>query len=115
MKNEAYVVSATSADDEMRREDLSGHVRTPINDGATVKYTKGKRSIYLVADGEAANFLHCGSVGPYIHLIQGEIFGAALSWRGGNFPVECTRSPVTSGKLWPKAGSARLTAATLPC
>jgi hypothetical protein len=65
----------------MRREELSlnGYVRRPINDGATVKYTKGKKSLYLIADGEAANFLHCGSVGPYIHLVQGEIFGAALS------------------------------------
>lgn len=88
MKNEAYVVSVTSADDEMRRDQLTrnGYVRIPINNGATVKYTKGKKSLYLVADGEAANFLHCGSVGPYIHLIQGEIFGAALSVASGSFP-----------------------------
>jgi adenosylhomocysteinase len=81
MKDEAYVVSATSADDEMHREHLRLHdyLRLPINGGATVKYTKGRKSLYLVADGEAANFLHCGSVGRYIHLVQGEIFGAALA------------------------------------
>jgi adenosylhomocysteinase len=88
MKDEAYVVSSTSADDEMHREHLAGdgYVRTPINNGATVRYTKGGKSIYLIADGEAANFLHCAAVGPYIHLIQGEIFGAALAVASGKFP-----------------------------
>jgi adenosylhomocysteinase len=81
MKDEAYVVSATSADDEMQHRDLQrgGYVRTAINDGATVRYTKEGKSLYLIADGEAANFLHGGSVGPYIYLIQGEIFCAALA------------------------------------
>lgn len=69
-------------------EDLGrhGYARTPINNGATVKYTKARKSLYLIADGEAANFLHCGSVGPYIHLVQGEIFSAALSVAAGSFP-----------------------------
>jgi adenosylhomocysteinase len=71
MKDEAYVVSATSADDKMHRKHLvlNGYLRLPINNGATVKYAKDQRSIYPVADGEAANFLHCGTVGPYIHLV----------------------------------------------
>lgn len=80
MKDEAYVASATSADDEMRRDDLvKGYVRKPINRGRTVKYTEDGKSFFLVNDGEAANFLHKGALGPAIHLIQGEIVAAAHS------------------------------------
>lgn len=65
MKDEAYVASATSADDEMRRDDLvKGYVRKPINRGRTVKYTEDGKSFFLVNDGEAANFLHKGAARP---------------------------------------------------
>jgi S-adenosylhomocysteine hydrolase len=82
MKDEAYV-SATSADDKMHRKHLvlNGYLRLPINNGATVKYAKDQRSIYLVADGEAANFLHCGSRPIYSS-------SADVSRAGSNSPAD---------------------------
>lgn len=87
------MVSATSAADEMRREELTlnGYLRRPINSGTTVKYIKGRKSLYLIADGEPANFLHCGSVGPYIHLVQG------APTRG-----RCSLAPLKSSAMTPR-------------
>lgn len=69
------VASVTSADDEFDLACLSaGYDRTEIGTN-TVRYQEnrpGGRHFFMIADGNAANFLHGAVIGPAIQLIEGE-------------------------------------------
>lgn len=69
------VASVTSADDEFDLSCLTaGYDRIPVSSNF-VRYEEnrpGGRHFYLVADGNAANFLHGAVIGPAIQLIEGE-------------------------------------------
>ena len=78
LKNGCYVASVTSADDEF---DLGGLADTynvyeePTN---VTRYSTDTDSFFLMNSGNAINFLHQTSVGPYIHLVQAELILAAI-------------------------------------
>jgi adenosylhomocysteinase len=73
LRNGAYVATVTSSEDEL---DLAGlpDVYTRTRDGEHVtRYQTTGHYFYLLNGGNAVNFLHGASVGPFIFLIQAEI------------------------------------------
>lgn len=74
--NGAYIASVTSSDDEMELEGLDAlYTRTPSGPHVT-RYARTGHYFYLLADGNAVNFLHGASVGAFIFLVQAEILAA---------------------------------------
>lgn len=76
--NGAYIASVTSSDDELELSALAGlYERTRVEEHVT-RYCRTGHYFYVLADGNAVNFLHGASVGAFIFLVQAEII-AALS------------------------------------
>ncbi|TDB80995.1 adenosylhomocysteinase [Actinomadura sp. KC216] len=74
--NGAYIASVTSSDDELELEALDGlYERTPSGPHVT-RYARTGHYFYVLADGNAVNFLHGASVGAFIFLVQAEILAA---------------------------------------
>ncbi|WP_430379793.1 adenosylhomocysteinase [Streptomyces sp. B1-3] len=76
LRNGAYVATVTSSEDEL---DLAGlpdvYTRTIVGDHVTRYRTTG-HYFYLANGGNAVNFIHGASVGPFIFLVQAEILAA---------------------------------------
>ncbi len=76
LRNGAYVATVTSSEDEL---DLGGlpevYTRTRTGESVTRYQTTG-HYFYLMNNGDAVNFLHGASVGPFIFLVQAEILAA---------------------------------------
>lgn len=93
LKPGCVVASVTSADDEFDLESLSpGYVKEKISDRLT-QYRENRgmeagRSFYLIADGNAANFLHGAVIGPAMQLIEGEKLAAIKAIIDGKFSNE---------------------------
>lgn len=108
LKDGAYVVGVTSADDEL---DLS-YVETQY-DRTTVapyidRYSNGSMSFHLLYDGNSLNFIHKGIVGEYICLVQMEIFVAFHEIASGVARMRCIDEVSTEGRreiarLWEEA------------
>ncbi|MFE7478917.1 adenosylhomocysteinase [Streptomyces sp. NPDC057552] len=76
LKNGAYVATVTSSEDELELSGLpDGYTRHGAADHVTRYETTG-HYFYLFNGGEAVNFLHGASVGPFIFLVQAEIIAA---------------------------------------
>ncbi|WP_413753046.1 adenosylhomocysteinase [Streptomyces sp. R-74717] len=76
LRNGAYVATVTSSEDELELEALPDvYTRTVVGDHVTRYQTTG-HYFYLANDGNAVNFLHGASVGPFIFLVQAEILAA---------------------------------------
>ena len=76
LRNGAYVATVTSSEDELELDGLTEvYDRTPITDDITRYMTTG-HYFYLLNKGNAVNFLHGASVGPFIFLVQAEILAA---------------------------------------
>ncbi|MGO4355215.1 adenosylhomocysteinase [Rhizobium sp. RAF36] len=75
LQSGCVVASVTSADDEFDLGSLSrGYIRTEIEKNY-VRYEENRgsgRHFFLIADGNAANFIHGAVIGPAIQLIEGE-------------------------------------------
>ncbi|MET9602462.1 adenosylhomocysteinase [Streptomyces sp. NPDC006459] len=84
LKNGAYVATVTSSEDELELSSLpSGYVRDSAGEHVS-RYSTTGHYFYLLNGGEAVNFIHGASVGPFIFLVQAEILaGAAMLARGG--------------------------------
>ncbi|MFF0065643.1 adenosylhomocysteinase [Streptomyces sp. NPDC005279] len=87
LRNGAYVATVTSSEDEL---DLAGlpnvYTRTMVGDHVTRYQTTG-HYFYLANGGNAVNFLHGASVGPFIFLVQAEILaGIRMLTRGDLVP-----------------------------
>jgi adenosylhomocysteinase len=83
LRNGAYVATVTSSEDEL---DLAGlpdvYQRTPNGEHVT-RYATTGHYFYLLNRGNAVNFLHGASVGPFIFLVQAEILaGIRMLTRG---------------------------------
>ncbi|MDK9498227.1 adenosylhomocysteinase [Streptomyces katrae] len=83
----AYVATVTSSEDEL---DLAGlppiYQRVHVGEHVT-RYLTADHHFDLLNGGNAVNFLHGASVGPFIFLVQAEILaGAAALARGGLEP-----------------------------
>ncbi|MGA8941332.1 MAG: adenosylhomocysteinase [Thermoactinomyces sp.] len=76
IKNGAYVASVTSSEDELELAELSSVYQiTPVAPHVS-RYSTVGHYFYVLADGNAVNFLHGAVVGPYIYLVQAEILVA---------------------------------------
>ncbi|MFJ8754410.1 adenosylhomocysteinase [Streptomyces sp. NPDC102441] len=76
LRNGAYVATVTSSEDELGLDGLPEvYTRTPSGDHVTRYQTTG-HYFYLLNGGNAVNFLHGASVGPFIFLIQAEILAS---------------------------------------
>jgi|SRR5271166_1982354 len=85
MKDGTFVVSVTSRDDEFGDFGSSGFNAYPTDDNITIfTARRGGKKIYLMSDGNAVNFLHNAVVGPYIYLVQSEIFLATTLLLAGS-------------------------------
>lgn len=74
--NGAYIASVASSDDELELSALNGlYVRTQSGPNVT-RYARTGHYFYVLADGNAVNFLHGASVGSFILLVQAEILAA---------------------------------------
>lgn len=74
--NGAYIASVTSSDDELELSALNGlYARTQIEPHVT-RYCRTGHYFYVLAGGNAVNFLHGASVGSFILLVQAEILAA---------------------------------------
>lgn len=86
LRNGAYVATVTSSEDEL---DLAGlppvYTRTQVGDHVTRYQTTG-HYFYLANSGNAVNFLHGASVGPFIFLVQAEILAAISMLTGNDLP-----------------------------
>ncbi|WP_433889773.1 NAD(P)-binding domain-containing protein [Streptomyces sp. CA-111067] len=76
LKNGAYVATVTSSEDELELSGLpDGYTRANSGEHITRYQTTG-HYFYLMNHGNAVNFLHGASVGPFIFLVQGEILAS---------------------------------------
>jgi adenosylhomocysteinase len=74
--NGAYIASVTSSDDELELAALDGlYARSPSGPHVT-RYARTGHYFYVLADGNAVNFLHGASVGAFIFLVQAELLVA---------------------------------------
>ncbi|MEU1051628.1 adenosylhomocysteinase [Streptomyces sp. NPDC005876] len=84
LRNGAYVATVTSSEDEL---DLAGlpnvYQRTPNGEYITRYQTTG-HYFYLLNGGNAVNFLHGASVGPFIYLVQAEILAGVRNLTRGD-------------------------------
>ncbi|MFI7009951.1 adenosylhomocysteinase [Streptomyces sp. NPDC050145] len=83
LRNGAYLATVTSSEDELDLEGLPDvYTRTPVGEHVT-RYATTGHFFYLLNGGNAVNFLHGASVGPFIFLVQAEILaGVRMLTRG---------------------------------
>ncbi|MFI9099658.1 NAD-binding protein [Streptomyces fildesensis] len=76
LRNGAYVATVTSSEDELELLGLPDvYTRATVSEHVTRYRTTG-HYFYLANGGNAVNFLHGASVGPFIFLVQAEILAA---------------------------------------
>ncbi|MEU4969920.1 adenosylhomocysteinase [Streptomyces smyrnaeus] len=77
LRNGTYVATVTSSEDELELDGLPDvYERMQIGEHVTRYLTTG-HYFYLLNGGNAVNFLHGASVGPFIFLVQAEIMTAS--------------------------------------
>ncbi|MET7620955.1 adenosylhomocysteinase [Streptomyces sp. NPDC005408] len=83
LRNGAYVATVTSSEDELELAGLPDvYERATIGEHVTRYLTTG-HYFYLLNGGNAVNFLHGASVGPFIFLVQAEILAASTALARG--------------------------------
>jgi len=83
LRNGTYVATVTSSEDELELDGLPDvYERTQIGEHITRYLTTG-HYFYLLNGGNAVNFLHGASVGPFIFLVQAEILAASAALARG--------------------------------
>ncbi|MFJ6760213.1 adenosylhomocysteinase [Streptomyces sp. NPDC091273] len=76
LRNGTYVATVTSSEDELELRSLPDvYTRTTVGEHVTRYQTTG-HYFYLANGGNAVNFIHGASVGPFIFLVQAEILAA---------------------------------------
>ncbi|MFE3198517.1 adenosylhomocysteinase [Embleya sp. NPDC059237] len=83
LKVGAYVVSATSGDDELDLAAMDMQFTARTIAPHITRHTGSGHHFHLLNDGNAVNFLHGSAVGPSIHLVQAEILTALAELAGG--------------------------------
>lgn len=84
ISNGAYVASVTSSDDELELDALAEMYQREQVEQHITKYSRTGHFFYILADGNAVNFLHGASVGPFIYLVQAEILAALALLSSGD-------------------------------
>lgn len=76
IRNGAYLASVTSSDDELELATLHGLYEKSSSGAHLTRYATTGHYFYVMADGNAVNFIHGASVGTFIHLVQAEMLAA---------------------------------------
>jgi adenosylhomocysteinase len=76
LRNGAYVATVTSSEDELDLADLPAVYERSRDTEHITRYRTTGHYFYLLNGGNAVNFLHGASVGPFIFLVQAEILAA---------------------------------------
>ncbi len=105
LKNGCFVISVTSADDELDIAYLVSHYQKENEYKYMPKYyNSDSHYFYLLNDGNAVNFVHHGVVGPYIYLIQSEILKSVQVLVHREFPQAIHTLPADEkaaiAKIW---------------
>ncbi|MCO6010902.1 adenosylhomocysteinase [Actinoallomurus purpureus] len=82
--NGAYIASVTSSDDELELGALEGLYERTSTEEHITRYARTGHYFYMLAGGNAVNFLHGASVGAFIFLVQAEILAALGSLAAAN-------------------------------
>lgn len=69
VRNGAYLASVTSSDDELELTALDGLYQKTSSGAHLTRYSTTGHYFYVMADGNAVNFIHGASVGAFIHLV----------------------------------------------
>jgi len=87
LKNGCCVASVTSSDDEFDLSNVDEHYKsTDLSVNLTkLENMEKKASFLLLANGNAANFVHGAVIGPAMQLIEGEKIAAVKSLIDGEF------------------------------
>ncbi|MEV0318863.1 adenosylhomocysteinase [Streptomyces sp. NPDC050658] len=87
LRNGAYVATVTSSEDELELASLPDVYERATTGENVTRYLTTGHYFYLLNGGNAVNFLHGASVGPFIFLVQAEILAACAALaRGGLEP-----------------------------
>jgi adenosylhomocysteinase len=76
LRNGAYVATVTSSEDELELAGLSNVYSHSMVAEHVSRYETTGHYFYLLNGGNAVNFLHGASVGPFIYLVQSELIAA---------------------------------------
>lgn len=76
LRNGAYVATVTSSEDELDLATLPAVYDRSRDTEHVTRYQTTGHYFYLLNGGNAVNFLHGASVGPFIFLVQAEILAA---------------------------------------
>ena len=76
LRNGAYVATVTSSEDELDLAALPAVYHRARDSEHITRYQTTGHYFYLLNGGNAVNFLHGASVGPFIFLVQAEILAA---------------------------------------
>jgi adenosylhomocysteinase len=79
LRNGAHIATVTSSEDELEIDGLANlYRRSPVGEHIT-RYATTGHYFYVLNNGNAVNFLHGASVGPFIFLVQAEILAAVAN------------------------------------
>ncbi|WP_412745383.1 NAD(P)-binding domain-containing protein [Krasilnikovia sp. MM14-A1004] len=79
LRNGAHIATVTSSEDELEIGGLASlYRRSPVGEHIT-RYSTTGHYFYVLNNGNAVNFLHGASVGPFIFLVQAEILAAVAN------------------------------------
>ncbi|MEW1722072.1 adenosylhomocysteinase [Streptomyces sp. NPDC093109] len=76
LRDGAHIASVTSSDDELELASLERTYRRTAAGDHLTRYERAGHYFYVLAEGNAVNFVHGATVGVYIHLVQAEILAA---------------------------------------
>ncbi|WP_322780263.1 adenosylhomocysteinase, partial [Frankia sp. Cas4] len=86
LRTGAYLATVTSSDDELDLGVVRGTYQESRLGPHLTRLSRGDHHFYLLNDGNAVNFIHGASVGPFIFLVHGEILAAISALPSG--PLE---------------------------
>jgi S-adenosylhomocysteine hydrolase/8-oxo-dGTP pyrophosphatase MutT (NUDIX family) len=78
VKNDAYIASVTSSDDEFKFDYLRNEYKVTGASSNITHVNNGINRFNLLNNGNAVNFLYNASLGEFIYLVQAEIVQAVL-------------------------------------
>jgi adenosylhomocysteinase len=87
LKDGVYIASATSADDEFDKEALIADCATPVREADNTAYAlHNGKTVNLLMDGDAVNFVDKSVLGPSVFLPEGETLATANFLRNARLP-----------------------------
>lgn len=99
LRNGAYVATVTSSEDELDLASLPGVYDRSRDTEHITRYQTTGHYFYLLNGGNAVNFLHGASVGPFIFLVQAEILAAIRMLARADLPAGVHEVPAADRTL----------------